>query len=401
MLNYGNSYRYSAKTSFTIVYILFFGYACYFSNATPFEQIDIQALRKFIRERVTLLSMNYNSLTDVESSFNTPNRCQDADQNRTKINILMMGDSINRYMVDDICLKPALLRTWGKHFSYVGNPAYVCESDSFTFGYLNIYGSSPIGPYHKNHVNTPQDPYADTNLRIRNGLTQYIESFGIPEFIVFRVDLWDMHLHQDQDLDPGALFSQFLHDNVIAYDLIRSISPTSILGTHTIPTPLWGLHLFHRYENGLRYLSDIANLVLFDWNLLLSSHQNKTSYLRLGDPHHPNVAYSNSFANLMIFSLREWYCINPSNKSSHNNSLTADEEWLKFSTIKKRVHNITYDNVLMRPEKEKQVYYVKDKQKYPIKNAEAFESRGWKFEDVIVATDILEFENIPNGSPII
>jgi hypothetical protein len=145
MHNYGNSCRYLAKISFTIIYVPLFKYACYFSNATPFEQIDVQALRNFIRNRVTLLSMNYDSLTDVELFFNTPSHCQVADQNQTKINTLMMGDSINRYIVN-IYLKPALLHTCGKFFFYIGNPAYICEFDLFTLGYLNMYGSSPIGP---------------------------------------------------------------------------------------------------------------------------------------------------------------------------------------------------------------------------------------------------------------
>jgi hypothetical protein len=47
--------------------------------------------------------------------------------------------------------------------------------------------------------------------------------------------------------------------------------------------------------------------------------------------------------------------MNPYNKSSHNTSFSVDGEWLKFSTTKKRVHEIIYDNVLMRRGKKKQV----------------------------------------------
>jgi hypothetical protein len=101
---------------------------CYFPEATPLEQTDLQDLKKFIRERVSLLSMNYDSLTNVESSLDkAPNHCKTANQNQTKINILMIGDSINRNLVDDICLKPARLRKWGEHFQKK-NPPGVCES---------------------------------------------------------------------------------------------------------------------------------------------------------------------------------------------------------------------------------------------------------------------------------
>lgn len=236
-----------------------------------------------------------------------PNHCI----NKPFINILLFGDSIDRYIIDDIC-KSEHKTEWAQNFTYKegAQASAVCRSDTVTIGFLHIYGSAPTGPYLHNHGNTRDDPYADTELRLKHGLNQYISLFGFPDFIFFRAEFWDLIVFDDRrnGLDLESHFQKFIRDNNYAISIIRSISPTSILCTHTIPKPAWGLALFYNYENGLRLLSDLNNLLLFDFQQLLSSKQGDVgSFLR--DQHHPTIAYSRSLGELLIYLLRQAACI--------------------------------------------------------------------------------------------
>lgn len=54
---------------------------------------------------------------------------------------------------------------------------------NFRLAYNNIYGSQRTGPYLHGHVNTPRDPYADTELRIPETIRQYTQFHGPPDYV--------------------------------------------------------------------------------------------------------------------------------------------------------------------------------------------------------------------------
>ena len=69
----------------------------------------------------------------------------------------------------------------------------MCQTSNFTLGFLNVYGSNMRGPYtRKKFVNSKEDPFTDTELRIPEGITQYTEKYGKPDFVIYRADLWDL-----------------------------------------------------------------------------------------------------------------------------------------------------------------------------------------------------------------
>ena len=85
---------------------------------------------------------------------------------------------------------------------------------------------------------------------------------------------------------------EFINNHIWAISLIHSLVPTAYIGSFTAPNIKKGMHLFHYYANAMRYLSHKYGTFLYDWNLLLISH-NKDVYLR--DRLHPARPYSTSF----------------------------------------------------------------------------------------------------------
>ena len=84
---------------------------------------------------------------------------------------------------------------------------------------------------------------------------------------------------------------------------LRSKLPDAIVCTHTVPLVRWGLHLFPMYQNALRYITDSADVCLHDFHQLLQG-VDQSEYLR--DNHHPTLAYSESFADIIMRSARAW-----------------------------------------------------------------------------------------------
>ena len=227
-----------------------------------------------------------------------------------------MGDSVDRYMVEDYCDRhdsPSVI--WSDIFvTYDHNCTSTCQIGMKRIAFIQVYGSRKLPPYLFSRVNTPEDLYANTEDRIPQALTKYIALYGTPDYIFYRTELWDFHPRSGSVDVKGEMrnatqrLEEFISNHEWAISLIRSIVPTAYIGSHTVPNIKWGMHLFHHYANSMRYISHKHGTFMYDWNLLLSSHQNY-DYLR--DGHHPSVPYSVSFAELVIQSLHAW-------KAAHN-----------------------------------------------------------------------------------
>ncbi len=232
-----------------------------------------------------------------------------------KLNVLILGDSIDRFMLYDYCRKSNGFGCgWGQNFSYkVGAPAaYVCFVGRITIGMLNLYGSGPKGPYLHNHMNTPDDPYADTELRIFHGIKQFKEAYGEPQFVMIRTALWDLHTkssRMESTVDESKLNKTEILQTYIAnmernIEQIHRLLPNTYVGTHTVPVITWGLHMFHDYMNANRYLSHaLRYFFIYDWTLALLG-QDTRSYLR--DVHHPNPHHTATFTEMILHSMENW-----------------------------------------------------------------------------------------------
>jgi len=114
-------------------------------------------------------------------------------------NVLLIGDSIDRYVVVDWCAKHnATVLNWGDDSIKYGDkggtkkPSAYCElenGDSLAF--LHIFGSSGSGPYL--FISTRDDPFAATTRRLIKALELYREQIGFHKLtkIIFHSSLWD------------------------------------------------------------------------------------------------------------------------------------------------------------------------------------------------------------------
>jgi hypothetical protein len=300
-----------------------------------------------------------------------PNHCNSTSSHppkQGKANILLIGDSIDRHMVQDTCtylkLKP---ESWDskepQRFQYLTPHTNLatnfCHSDDmgFSLGFLHLYGSKSDtkegqDPYAHGHTNTANDPYADTTLRIQKGIELYTEERGKPDFVIYRVDLWDMHtvctepergetsqgkidtilrtymcnpptsgcggLCADLTVDPKHALSllnenqriefiqKSINNNLDNIKQIKQLLPDAVVGTHTIPTIAWGHDLFFELQNGLRYIAFEQDLVLYDFHLLMNT-VNPIWVLR--DVHHPSLIYSTNFGMTILSSYCSWFCL--------------------------------------------------------------------------------------------
>ena len=114
--------------------------------------------------------------------------------------VLLIGSSVDRYMIYDVCshfnLSPIL---WGN--KTISNPhttvrlqqaAAICRSEHFNIASVQIFGSSPVGPYLHGYSNTSEKHFTDTVTRIPVILSLYIAQFErYPDRIIFSSAIWD------------------------------------------------------------------------------------------------------------------------------------------------------------------------------------------------------------------
>ena len=259
------------------------------------------------------LSLSTNaSVNAIPNPKLVKTRCIAKESNkRLNITMLMLSDSIGRLLVDDWChYQNSKSKEWGD-FKYKASSAasQVCVVGKITLGFVHLYGSDPIGPYVgvDNFIitNTNEDPYTDTNLRIKHAIEIFSQQFGIPNFILIRNDLWDIikqPIPMRNTHDHSDLMEKYLHNYKLNIAEIREILPSVHIGTHTIPTPTWGGILFQKYENMLRLLSASSSnsIYLLDWQLLTPNSPDNGNSFHLRDGHHPKMNRIIVFANLMF-----------------------------------------------------------------------------------------------------
>lgn len=119
--------------------------------------------------------------------------------------ILLIGDSVDRYLVGDWCdylnshpsqgRANASVKSWGDSSikyggqSGVKQPSLLCDvSPSDSIAFLHIFGSDGNGPYLWVDM---RDPFAPTSRRVKAALGYYKAQVGIPHRILFHSLLWD------------------------------------------------------------------------------------------------------------------------------------------------------------------------------------------------------------------
>lgn len=119
--------------------------------------------------------------------------------------VLMIGDSIDRGIGEGWCdyhnlTANMMVRGWGNlSIQYGGNwgvlhsPSHCVNLDTNdSISTLHIYGASANGPYSPNYWQKTPGTINESLRRILIGITQYIETFGKPDMLMFQSNTWDV-----------------------------------------------------------------------------------------------------------------------------------------------------------------------------------------------------------------
>lgn len=369
------------------------------------------------------------------------------------VNILLLGDSLSRNMVDDYCKKNEyhFVANWATGVEYFNQRYHstLCESFNIRIAHFHIFGSKPRGPYDYNFNNSKDDPYVDTEVRVPLAINQYRAKYGAPDFIIYRTDAWDLG---PRTYRPGKLWKQFqvdeanetLHanqtmkeffdNNIRQLDKIHEILPDVILGTHTIPTWSVGLHLFHLYEETLREISSSTDFFLYDWKKLVECDSLIPDNKYLRDFAHPDTTLNNAFTQFLISTMQAWkqhkfyqhrnrlhqklvpiedkhyvlefntqrevtrevlhfLQISTSLKVSDVDPSTADLELINNMPLIQPYPDWCKNDTLVRPAGSKTIYWLINGCKRVVFSSTVFFNHGWEWDQVI---SILATEQAPD-----
>lgn len=256
------------------------------------------------------------------------------------VNVLLIGDSVDRFMVEHFCNsrrnvshEPTFfLSTWGgtilKSNDYSKQASKICSNNLTTIANLHIFGSKPMGPYlwvkrEKNKMNV-----YDTKPRIFAALPLYFSEVGIPNKIVYNSVIWDgrmfSYLQKLNSSDP--IWNDTLRDfsrNI--NDRITDIE--SIANPYGVEVTLRTAPRTNRHSNGdfdigelmdafniiMREIGRQRNISIFDfdndaWSTVHWNHTDHNHNRIFLDDVHPNQIVGNKAAETLLDLIdNRWY----------------------------------------------------------------------------------------------
>ena len=224
--------------------------------------------------------------------------------------ILLLGDSIDRFIVRDFCEAQNLtFDDWsGQTFRYrpedVSSATSLCRSPNGTVGHLHLFGSNSSGPYRNNVFSTRMDPFVDTPLRICKGIEVFTQTVGPPAALVFQTVLWDgLGLSKQvwlTDAERAESFRAGLFARV--RDINRCRGRATELVLRTVPKSIWASELTALLNAVVRNASAALGLRLLDWDADLRawSGPKETEWDRFRDAFHPTAKYCARFASELL-----------------------------------------------------------------------------------------------------
>lgn len=201
-------------------------------------------------------------------------------------NLLLIGDSIDRYVVTNWCKEHGLKKSahvWGT--SNIGiqkgskqSSAFCKSSAGHNFASIHIFGSSE-GPY----LWINKDKFTATSVRTKMAIEQFQQMCPLDE-VIFSAALWDMrpqHVLENFGSKGNYYFDTDLYMrnlSAIEYDtekrldeIVTLIGDKVQLGLRTTAWSPGYLHtgvgaMFREYNEMLRRLSISRNLTLYDYD---------------------------------------------------------------------------------------------------------------------------------------
>lgn len=282
--------------------------------------------------------------------------------------ILLIGDSLDRNIEEDWCkyhnkTGRMMERGWGDDtIQYGGNygvlrsPSYCVNLDSNeSIAALHTYGSSENGPYSPNHWQKQNGTINESGKRIEMGLTQYIDTFGLPNRVFYQANNWDCQLLREThrinlltDDDKQFISKEFASNSnqridqilkhIDNYKTTNKINKDVIVGIRTSPfsSIMYSCPMFNKV------LLDIAverSLIVYDYNAdvwSLFADRNPADVIqyvmRANDCCHPKSYFSASAGDKLLGNHYTTHLIDYRNTAmayTHNSS-NSDKFKLHF-----------------------------------------------------------------------
>ena len=216
------------------------------------------------------------------------------------VRILLLGDSIDRYLVADGCAGLGASEPWDWSdglfpYRHGMSGAGMCSTPdgSATLASLHLFGAAPAGPYLHNHGGELDD----TAPRISRGLEQFRNKAGQgPTHIVYHSNSWDALLHL-RERSGVALLRAFVADVNATLARLRELEPDAKLLVRTTPS---NMPLKAMYNEGLRIAAARQGVPLLDWNAQVAPLLLHYEPFYRDNGMHPSVHYSRAFALQLV-----------------------------------------------------------------------------------------------------
>ena len=275
-------------------------------------------------------------------------------------NLLLLGDSIDRYTTIEWCNFKALqginttsLR-WGQDKLRYENVegikfgSFYCKADNDSVAFVHIFGSNATGPYHNNLGNNPLDIYEDTVARLKLSVSLYQSLYGSPDRVILQTAQWDNHYYRNHKIDLKVIISKFTNNTNLRLDeLLQMVDKSVDVGLRTAVWCRVGGNQLHNVNQIIRDIAKERNLTLYDFDYDIWSTINydkkQQSHILL-DQVHPKPIYTARAAEKMLGRLYSNAMIfRHPNRSSEYYSRHFDAPNLYLSTV--LIWNDTINNM--------------------------------------------------------
>lgn len=221
---------------------------------------------------------------------------------RRPVRILLLGDSVDRYLVADGCEGLGANAPWDWSdglfpYRHGMSGAGLCSTPdgSVTLASLHLFGAAPAGPYLHNHGGELDD----TAPRIHRGLAQFRKKVEQgPSHIVYQSNNWDALLHLREHNGP-ALLRAFVGNVNATLARLRELEPLAALLVRTTPS---NMPLKAMYNEGLRAAAALQGVAVLDWGAQATPLLLQQAPFYRDNGMHPSVYYSRAFALQLV----EW-----------------------------------------------------------------------------------------------
>ena len=313
--------------------------------------------------------------------------------------VLLLGDSVDRHIVEDWCLLSSkgprriipyesVFDDGSLHYQQSHVAMNLCSNkngDSLAF--VHHFGSHPFGPYISiGKVNNRSDPLISTKPRLERAIQLYMKKVGRPSRIFYNSELWDavaiyshaMTVGNDNITIPtNPLYQENLRTfEMRLHERIDGILETVALydasmgsNTTTLPLPpvevalrttCWVVKHADRvrdYNDIVRRVSLQRNLTLYDFDRdcwgTMKDHPPNSGYFILRDFIHPRTVFTGPAGEKMLCNVYSSFFYYRGNQSvtlsklailqaSFSNNTNLDETVMKVSLLRVRGMNETH-----------------------------------------------------------